>query len=894
MSSDLQWPTITRQNRPWTRWWWLGSAVDEANLTAVLTEYRRAGLGGVEICPIYGVKGYEKQFKDFLSPQWMKILAHTTQEAQRLDMGVDLTTGTGWPFGGPWITDQTASAGVILKRYELSQGGTLTFALPERRLQYLLAVSDKGQRIDLTKQVKDGKLDWTAPQGQWRLYAVSQKTPMQKVKRAAPGGAGYVVDPYSVSALDSYLAAFDKAFAGYRGQMPRCQFHDSFEYFGATWTNDFFREFESRRGYDLRSQIEALFGDGPEDTAARVQCDYRRTISDLHLAYIQQWTQWSHSHHSLSRNQAHGAPGNLLDLYAAADIPETEIFRSVDSRQIPMMKFSSSAAHLKGTALASSESFTWLKEHFQTSLADVKSATDFLFLTGVNHIFFHGIPYSPPSTQWPGWQFYASVNFGPTGGLWHDLPAYNAYVSRCQSILQSGKPANDILLYFPVEDIWHTSGELLMPFKIHTQDQEKWLWPTSFYKTAMMLRDRGYTFDYISDSFVQQARCKNGEISLNGNTYSVILVPACHRMPVETMEKLVSLAKAGATVIFEGALPTDVPGFYQYQQRQAAMQKLLTSVTFDKRVSDSVSRAGIGKGRLMRGAAEPALSAAGVAREPVTDKSLQFIRRTHAEGFYYFIVNSADKPFDGWTTLGVDAQSVVLMNPYFDDAIGVAALRKAADGKTEVYLQLEAGQSCILRTFTEKVVNGPAWAYWRQGTPLPMEGTWKVEFIDGGPALPKSYETSKLSSWTTQPDPEAQRFAGTARYTLEFELTDNQADNWLLDLGHVCDSARVSVNGQSVGTLWSEPFYLYVGRYLRAGKNTLQVEVTNVAANRIRDMDQRKVPWKYFYDANVLNTDYKPFDASSWPLRDSGLLGPVSLTPLKKISPSVITDASVQ
>src|SRR5947207_742997 len=82
----------------------------------------------------------------------------------------------------------------------------------------------------------------------------------------------------------------------------------------------------------------------------------------------------------------------------------------------------SSAAHLTGRTLASSESFTWLGEHFQVSLADVKPAADFLFLSGVNHIFFHGIPYSPGDVQWPGWSFYASVNFGPNGGLWHDLP----------------------------------------------------------------------------------------------------------------------------------------------------------------------------------------------------------------------------------------------------------------------------------------------------------------------------------------------------------------------------------------------------------------------------------------------------------------------------------------
>jgi hypothetical protein len=881
VTGNLDWPKATAQNRPWTRWWWMGSAVNEADLTTLLTQYSQAGLGGVEICPIYGAKGYEDKFIDFLSPQWTKMLAHTTKEAQRLGMGVDLTTGTGWPFGGPWITEKTASSGVVLKQYLVSEGKALTSKLPDGRLLYLAAISDKGEKIDLVDKVKDGQLDWTAPSGKWQLYAMAQKQAVQKVKRAAPGGAGYTVDPYSVSALNSYLEQFDKAFAGFNNPMPRAEFHDSFEYYGATWTNDFFGEFQKRCGYDLRTQIAALFGDGPQDIAARVQSDYRRTIFDLHLTYIQHWTQWCHSHKSLSRNQAHGAPGNLIDIYAAADIPETEIFREVDSRQIPMLKMSSSAAHLKGTTLSSSESFTWLKEHFQCSLADVKPAADFLFLSGVNHIFFHGIPYSPPSAEWPGWQFYASVNFGPTGGLWHDLPAFTAYITRCQSILQSGRADSNILLYFPVEDIWDKNGELPMPFKVHVSDQDKWLWSTGFYKTAMELWNKGYTTDYISDSFVEKAGCKDGRITLNGNAFDVILVPSCRKMPEQTMEKLLSLAKAGATVIFDGAMPTDVPGFYQYQSRQAEMQKLLTGVSFDKRISDSVSRAAIGKGRLLRGAAEPALSAAGIMRESMTDSGLQFVRRAHPEGFHYFIVNFSDKPFDGFITLGAAAQSAVLMDPYFENQTGLAALRKTADGKTEVYLQLEQGQSCILRTFTEKKVDGPAWTYWQIVSPRQLTGTWKIEFIDGGPSLPKPYEATVLSSWTTWPDTETQRFSGTARYKLEFEMTDT-AQSWMLDLGQVYDSARVAVNGHDVGELWSKPYQVNIGQYLRPGKNMLQVEVTNVAANRIRDLDQKKIKWRNFYDANVVNVDYKPFDASNWQLRASGLIGPVRLIPLRK------------
>ena len=100
-----------------------------------------------------------------------------------------------------------------------------------------------------------------------------------------------------------------------------------------------------------------------------------------------------------------------------------------------------------------------------------------------------------------------------------------------------------------------------------------------------------------------------------------------------------------------------------------------------------------------------------------------------------------------------------------------------------------------------------------------------------------------------------------------------------LDLGDVRQSARVRVNGKDYGTLITPPFRVVVDNLKPTG-NSLEVEVTSVAANRIRDLDRRGVPWKTFRDINIVNLDYKPFDASHWPLTDCGLLGPVTLYPV--------------
>jgi len=548
------------------------------------------------------------------------------------------------------------------------------------------------------------------------------------------------------------------------------------------------------------------------------------------------------------------------------------------------MKFSSSAAHVTGRKLASSESFTWLGEHFQVPLSRVKEAADFLFISGVNHIFFHGIPYSPADAPWPGWQFYAAVNFGPQGGLWHDLPQFNAYVTRCQSVLQSGTSANDVLLYFPVHDLWQVSGGLLVQFTAHNLE-EKWVQSSSFYAAAMTLWERGYGFDYLSDRFLAEARCADSRVVLGGNAYRVVLVPKCRLMSETTLRKLVQLAREGATILVQESLPADVPGLGNLEKRRAEFREMLRAINLENSTNTEVRRAALGNGEFLAGSnLEAMLREAGVSREPSVDIGIRFVRRTHSQGCHYFLVNRSERQVDGWVTLGSPARSAVILDPRFESRVGVAALRRGEDGSTQLYLQLQPGESCILRTFAEKTVDGPAWRYFQPaGEPRNIAGTWKVRFVEGGPELPGGFETRELASWTTLGDAEAKRFAGTASYTIEFDHPSGDANDWLLDLGRVCESARIKLNGRAIGSLWCRPFQMFVGEFLLSGKNILEVEVTNLAANRIADLDRRKVNWKYFYDINVVSRSYKPLDASDWPFQDSGLIGPVRLQAVKRI-----------
>jgi hypothetical protein len=390
-NSDLAWPEITQQQKPWTYWWWMASAVDEKNIKRELMRYRDAGLGGVHIIPIYGARGYESNFISYLSPRWMQMMGYTVREANRLGLGVDMTTGTGWCFGGPRVTDDEANASVVLRTFDLAAGEKLKEKFNRTNIQALVAFSADGKPIELTDKISgSGEVDFSPSSGAWRVYAISQKPSGQKVKRPSPGGEGWMLNLFYAKAMSNYLSWFDDAFAKYKGPKPRAQYHDSYEY-KSDWSPDLFAQFEKRRGYRLQDELPALFGgtgaspagrqsNDPDsahgvtrptdDHRARILCDYRETISDLMAdTTLPMWVKWSHDHGFLTRNEAHGSPGNLLDLYAAADVPETEMFHTDRNKLIS--KFASSAAHVAGRRYTSSETGTWLEEHFTETLADM-------------------------------------------------------------------------------------------------------------------------------------------------------------------------------------------------------------------------------------------------------------------------------------------------------------------------------------------------------------------------------------------------------------------------------------------------------------------------------------------------------------------------------------------
>ena len=924
--NQLSWPTITQQNKPWTRWWWEGSAVDTTNLKWMLKEYQKVGLGGLEITPIYGIKGQESKFINFLSPKWMDMLGFTLTEAKKLDLGIDMAQASGWPFGGPWVKDEDASKYVGHQTYNLNEGEklkepilfqqkTILRTVGERttidklvepiaanlnmqgyafdqvrypkmlKAETLMAYSEQGETLDLTSKIgADGILNWVAPKGKWTLYALFEGMHGKMVERAGPGGEGYAIDHFSLSATNNYLSFFDKAFKGYDLSYLRAFFNDSYEVDDAqgeaNWTPNFLVEFKNRRGYDLRNELPALLGfSKDQDRATRVLTDYRQTVSDLLLEnYTKAWHKWSKGNGKLIRNQAHGSPANILDLYAATDIPEAE------GDDVLRIKFASSAAHVTGKPLSSSESATWENDHFLTRLGDVKKKMDLFLLGGINHTFYHGSNYTPQDAKWPGWLFYAAVHFTPNNSFWGDFKALNNYVAHSQSFLQAGKPDNDILVYLPIYDSYANRGNTLL---IHYDGIEKGFRGTGLDKTANDLYDKGYAFDYISDTQIMSTSATNGRIKTADLNYQTILVPAAMYMPVATLQKLVKLAESGATISFLNALPKDVPGLANLEQNRSAFKALISQLNFKTEGNFQVAKVGNGS-ILLANDLNNLLSAAKVAPESMKEMNLNNIRRAVDGGKYYFIVNEGTEMINGWVPLSTKAKSVALFDPMTEKK-GYAAIRQTAKG-TEVYLQLDKLESCILQTY-DNVENAASYAYvGAANVGNQLSGTWKVNFISGGPVLPKALEMQSLKSWT-ESGPDYANFTGTASYTNTFKRPRGKATAYLLDLGKVEETVKVKLNGVEIATLMGPNYKVEIQKSQLKGKNTLELLVSNSMANRISWMDKTNQNYKIFYNINMSSRLPENrgadglFTAKNWTIKLSGLLGPVQITPLTYINP---------
>ena len=487
-----------------------------------------------------------------------------------------------------------------------------------------------------------------------------------------------------------------------------------------------------------------------------------------------------------------------------------------------MLKYAPSAAHITGKPYTSSETFTWLTEHFRTSLSQLKPDIDLMFCAGVNHMFFHGTCYSPKNDPWPGWKFYASIDMSPTNSIWRDAPYFMEYVERCQSFLQMGQPDNDFLVYLPLRDMWQQqTGKLLMQFSIHAMGK---LAP-DFIQSILSIDKAGFDCDYISEKYLLTTSFNNGMLqTAAGTRYKGLIIPGSGKMPEEVKKHIDNLKAQGAQIVFN-----------------------TEASTLNKIANPEQMR---------------------------TECGLKTIRRKNGNGYHYFIANLSPNDVAKTVKLAVPFKSAKWFNPLNGD------ISDASFSQDGVYIDLRSGESMILQTFDQPLATKETLSQKEQSaiSEIVLNGPWTLSFIEEEPKVGKTYELKQLQSWETLDD-QTRVTMGTGVYSTKIKLSKKELANgtWQIDLGDVRESARVYINDTFIGCAWSVPFVLDTKGTLKAGENELRIEVTNLPANRIAELDRQGVKWRKMEEINVVDINYKKTSYADWNPVPSGLNSNVKL-----------------
>jgi len=861
--------------KPWTYWWWMGSAVDSNNISGQLEYFAKTGLGGVHIIPIYGARGFEEKYLPFMSEKWLNMFHFTQNKANSLGLGVDVTLGTGWPYGGPMINQNVAAA--ALEKFEVVFLATDSLRIPLDSLRLkafplgILGVKAENEKGDLIwldlNEKKNGNL-YIVPKGNWTITIWGVKPTGQKVKRAAPGGEGLVMDYFDEEAVNCYLNFFDSVIIQHPGKLnPRSFYHDSYEVFGADWSKNLLSEFEERKKYSLLPYLGVLKDTSHVDFPY-VMCDVREVLSDLlYESFSTKWTEWVKNKNSLSRFQAHGSPGNLLDLYALSDIPETESFGCSEfdipglacdedfeedrfGRPNPLMlKMASSSANVNGKSLVSSETGTWLANHFKVNLSQLKPQIDELFVSGINHVFYHGTTYSPKEVPYPGWLFYASSNVGLQSHFKDEFHLLNKYVMNVQTELQKSYADSDVLLYFPIHDLWSThKGSHLLQLDVHKY--EKWFGQTPFGQTAKLLWNNGISFDYISDRQLKGLKIDDkGRLYNDYISVAALIIPATTYISETTFLHLEALSNAGATILFADKIPEKFAGLSGKTVKSAPVNgQLKISKNLISDVNGLV-----------------------IIHEHWKKRNIDYIRKKTSKGYLYFLVNQSSNVVKDSISPGIFSTEYEWMDP-------LSGRRGLVNAKGKIWVNLSPGKSMLLFTYFSGETS-EQWTDNAEGKIIEIGKTWHVSFssLFDNTYIP-SIKLDSLKSWTTLGSKELAYFCGKGIYTTTFDF-DKLADNHetiVLRFDQVKETAAVTINGFHCGTAWSFPFEVQVPVHiLKKKNNTIDIIVQNSAANFMRKRDTELPEWKTFHDINIVDIRYQPLNAKKWNLNLSGLMGQV-------------------
>jgi hypothetical protein len=450
------WQSPPRAMHPFVRWWWPGNAVDQDELRRELNSLHAAGFGGVELQTLTLGFTFDalRKGRDSIyqvgTPAYFDNLLVVFREAERLGMTVDLTMGSGWSSGGPFI-ERSPSQQLIKASLDASGPASIDVPLPvaqepwyaartngvipntigtfdpDTRLQRLVAAkvdsstepATLSELRDISEHVSGGRIRWEVPAGSHRIFALYQNASSHNAAGSAYPGAlerSPILDHLDRGGVEEYIEKLGEpwlhALAPFK---PDAFFVDSFELIAELpWSAGFARRFEQMHGYDISPSLPLVFRrsgesryldslapQGPayrsaDERGERVREDYLATREQLFREmFLQPLKEWTAAKGVKLRLQAHGGYGDCLDGYQLADIPEAEGLFGGGS--FDFLKLASSAAHVAGRPVVASESFIKLALDFDAlDIEDYHLLAGNAFAAGINRTVCHGYAYHYP------------------------------------------------------------------------------------------------------------------------------------------------------------------------------------------------------------------------------------------------------------------------------------------------------------------------------------------------------------------------------------------------------------------------------------------------------------------------------------------------------------------
>jgi len=808
-------------SRVMMRWWWFGPSVTREEIEAEMRKMKEGGLGGFELAVVYpmalddAARGIKNE--RYLSPEFLEKVGFTSRKAKELGLRMDVTIGSGWSYGGPYITPDLAAARLRSDRREIAPDvARLARPVPFEGDRLIAGFVGRGsqQEVDFGSFVEldvSGSGPIAIPKGEGPRLVVFYYASHtgQIVKRAALGAEGYALDHFNRKAIETHLReAGDKLLAAVEPGSVHAIFCDSLEVYSADWTGDMLAEFQKRRGYDLRPLLTLLEFENADnrDRAQALRRDMGRTFTELfEERFMVPMREWATKNKVLFRIQNYGEPPASIASSRYADLIDGEGWHF---RTLTSSRWAASAAHLFGKPVTTSETWTWLHSPaFRATPLDVKAEADQHFLSGVNHLIGHGWPYSPPAAGTPGWPFYAAAVLSDKNPWWPVMPDVASYLQRVSFLLRQGEAVADVALYAPNEDAWSSFRMVTNPsLNLFTRTVE-WVGP----KTVPAILDAGHGFDLFDDGTLKEAQARR---------YKAIVLPGVRFMPEATRRWLADYAKNGGTLLAtkrkpEGDWPTlEIVG------------------------EDDLAR------RL--GSAVPG----DLTLEPA-DPSIGFIHRRTPEAEIYFLANTGNLPrsvrarFRDQTPNGESWGAFSGRVERLESSSGAVSLAFEPYGSRIVVFRKSASTAPLAKPRTVAATEE-------------LRSGWNVRY--GGAGAETTVELPH--SWDK--DASHAAFSGTVSYRRSLQLPAlfrAAGTRTFVDFGEaraiereplpsgtlrgnsfaalvaapIREAATIFVNGRRAGSLWAPPYRLDVTELLKDGANELRIDVYNTAINQLSE-----------------------------------------------------------